>query len=68
MLSSRHCVKWGIHMKEFEHCTQPVVELDSQNLLGFSQVAETERQSLADMCRLLSKRGGEVPPIPAPSK
>ncbi len=55
-------------MKEFEHCSHPIVELDSQNLLGFSQVAETERHSLADMSRLLSKRGGEVPPVPAPSK
>lgn len=55
-------------MKEFELCSQPLVQLDPNNLLGFGHVAETESQSLADMCRLLSKRGGEVPPVPAPSK
>lgn len=58
-------------MNKSEHCTRPIVELDISELLGFSQVAEvaeTGCQTLSDMCRLLSKRGGETPPVPAPSK
>ena len=47
---------------------QSLVVLDTSELLGFSQfsrVASAENtRSLPEMCRLLTKRGQEVPPGP----